>query len=57
MSVPLSQLGMDSLVVMGMRNRWRQAFVFDITVLELLGMGNLYALGRHAADGLKKLLD
>lgn len=56
-SVPLSQLGMDSLVGVEMRSWWRQAFGFDITVLELLGSGNLDALGSHAAEGLLKLLD
>ncbi|KKY39789.1 putative polyketide synthase [Diaporthe ampelina] len=57
MSVPLSQLGMDSLVGVEMRSWWRQAFGFDITVLELLGSGNLSALGSHAAEGLFKVLD
>lgn len=56
-SVPLSQLGMDSLVGVEMRSWWRQAFGFDITVLELLGSGNLAALGSHAAEGLMKVLD
>lgn len=54
-TVPLSQLGMDSLVGVEMRSWWRQAFGFDISVLELLGMGNLDGLGRHAADGLLKV--
>jgi NAD(P)-dependent dehydrogenase (short-subunit alcohol dehydrogenase family) len=53
--VPLSQLGMDSLVGVEMRSWWRQEFGFDITVLEMMGMGNLDALGRHAAEGLLKL--
>lgn len=56
-SVPLSQLGMDSLVGVEMRSWWRQAFGFDITVLELLGSGNLGALGSLAAEGLLKLLN
>lgn len=56
-SVPLSQLGMDSLVGVEMRSWWRQAFGFDITVLELIGSGNLAALGSHAAEGLMKVLD
>lgn len=56
MAVPLSQLGMDSLVGVEMRNWWRRAFGFDISVLELLGIGNLDALGRHAAEGLGKVL-
>ncbi|KAJ5382382.1 hypothetical protein N7517_000293 [Penicillium concentricum] len=35
---------MDSLVGVEMRSWWRQAFGFDIRVLELLGMGNLDGL-------------
>lgn len=57
-TVPLARLGLDSLVAVEMRSWWRQAFAFDISVLELLGMGNLDSLGRFAADGLlKKLSD
>ncbi|KAL4744332.1 hypothetical protein BDW72DRAFT_212821 [Aspergillus terricola var. indicus] len=55
-SVSLAQLGMDSLVGVEMRGWWRQTFGFDISVLELLGMGNLDGLGRHAAEGVMKLL-
>jgi NAD(P)-dependent dehydrogenase (short-subunit alcohol dehydrogenase family)/aryl carrier-like protein len=55
-SVSLAQLGMDSLVGVEMRSWWRQAFGFDISVLELLGMGNLDGLGRHAAEGVLKTL-
>lgn len=55
-SVPLSQLGMDSLVGVEMRSWWRQAFGFDISMLELLGMGTLDGLGKHAAKGLLKAL-
>ncbi|KAL6230629.1 polyketide synthase dehydratase-domain-containing protein [Aspergillus navahoensis] len=55
-SVSLAPLGMDSLVGVEMRGWWRQTFGFDISVLELLGMGNLDGLGRHAAEGVMKLL-
>lgn len=55
-SASLSQLGMDSLVGVEMRSWWRQAFGFDISVLELLGMGNLDGLGKHAAEGFLKTL-
>jgi NAD(P)-dependent dehydrogenase (short-subunit alcohol dehydrogenase family)/aryl carrier-like protein len=54
-SVSLTQLGMDSLVGVEMRSWWRQAFGFDISVLELLGMGNLDGLGTHATEGLLEL--
>ncbi|KAF3480301.1 polyketide synthase [Arthroderma uncinatum] len=55
-SASLAQLGMDSLVGVEMRSWWRQAFGFDISVLELLGTGNLNGLGRHAAEGILKTL-
>ncbi|RYP17489.1 hypothetical protein DL765_004453 [Monosporascus sp. GIB2] len=56
MSVPLPQLEMDSLEGLEMRNWWCQAFGFDITVLEQLGIGNLDLLGKHAAEGLERVL-
>ena len=52
----LSDLGMDSLVAIEVRAWWRQTFEFDITVLEMLQMGTLDALGKHAADKLSKTL-
>lgn len=51
-SLSLASLGMDSLVGIELRSWWKQAFGFDIGVLEMLGMGNLEALGQHAAEGL-----
>ncbi|KAJ3955154.1 hypothetical protein N0V92_008317 [Colletotrichum tropicale] len=55
-SASLADLGMDSLVAIEMRSWWRATFGFNISMLELLGMGNLDALGEHAADGLLKAL-
>lgn len=55
-SIPLARLGLDSLVAIEMRSWWRQVFNFDISVLELLSMGNLNTLGRHAAKRLLKKL-
>ncbi|KAJ5263648.1 Acyl transferase/acyl hydrolase/lysophospholipase [Penicillium angulare] len=52
----LGELGMDSLVAIEVRQWWRQNFEFDISVLEMLGMGSLDALGEHAAKGMLKLL-
>ena len=52
---PLVDLGLDSLVAIELRAWWKQAFSFDITVLEMLGMGSLDALGQFAADGLLKI--
>ena len=51
---PLVDLGLDSLVALELRAWWKQVFSFDITVLEMLGMGSLDALGQHAADELLK---
>jgi acyl carrier protein len=51
-TMPLSDLGMDSLVAIEMRSGWRTSFGFDMTMLEMLGMGTLEALGQHAAKGL-----
>ncbi|KAI1388535.1 putative polyketide synthase [Hypoxylon trugodes] len=49
-SWPLVDLGLDSLVALELRAWWKQVFSFDITVMEMLGMGSLEALGQHAAD-------
>ncbi|KAL7916704.1 polyketide synthase [Trichoderma velutinum] len=54
-STSLAALGLDSLVGVEMRSWWRQTIGFDITVLEMLGMGTLEGLGKHAAQGLLKL--
>lgn len=51
-SLSLADLGMDSLVGIELRSWWKQAFGFDISVLEMLGMGTLEALGQHAAERL-----
>lgn len=51
-TMPLSELGMDSLVAIQMRNWWKQTLEFDISVLEMLALGTLDALGKHAVDGL-----
>lgn len=51
-ALPLIDLGLDSLVAIELRGWWKQVLKFDISVLEMLGMGSLEALGQHAADGL-----
>jgi NADP-dependent 3-hydroxy acid dehydrogenase YdfG/acyl carrier protein len=51
-SLSLTELGMDSLIAVEMRAWWKQTFGFDISVLEMLGMGTLEALGKRATDGL-----
>ncbi|KAI1379651.1 fatty acid synthase S-acetyltransferase [Hypoxylon crocopeplum] len=55
-SWPLVDLGLDSLVALELRTWWKQVFSFDISVLEMLGMGSLDALGQHAAEGLLRVL-
>jgi aryl carrier-like protein len=51
-SSSLSDLGLDSLVGIELRAWWKQVFGFDTSVLEMLGMATLEALGQHAAKGL-----
>ncbi|KAK8124385.1 fatty acid synthase S-acetyltransferase [Apiospora kogelbergensis] len=53
-TLPVQQLGLDSLVGIELRNWWRQTFRFDVSVLQLLGFGTLEELGRQAAVGLLK---
>ncbi|KAI4217434.1 MAG: hypothetical protein LQ351_000029 [Letrouitia transgressa] len=51
-TLPVDQLGLDSLVGIEMRTWWRQTFGSDISVLQLLGLGTLEGLGQHAVDQL-----
>ena len=53
-SLSLVDLGLDSLVGIELRSWWKSVFEFDISVLEMLGLGTLEALGQHAATGLMK---
>ncbi|KAF1950142.1 fatty acid synthase S-acetyltransferase [Byssothecium circinans] len=53
----LVDLGMDSLVGIEMRSWWRGVFGFDVSVLEMLGMGSLEALGKLAAEGLGRVVE
>ncbi|KAJ5297689.1 Acyl transferase/acyl hydrolase/lysophospholipase [Penicillium antarcticum] len=54
-SCSLSDLGMDSLVAIEVRQWWRATFEFDISVLEMMSLNTLDALGKHAAKGLLTL--
>ncbi|KAI8272976.1 Highly reducing polyketide synthase FUM1 [Colletotrichum sp. SAR 10_98] len=53
-NMSLQDAGLDSLVAVEMRSWWKGVFGFDISVLEMLGMGSLLALGEKAVNGLKK---
>lgn len=53
-ALSLVDLGLDSLVAIELRAWWKQVFSINITVLEMMGMGSVDALGQHAADELIK---
>ncbi|KAK2012837.1 KR domain-containing protein [Colletotrichum eremochloae] len=53
-SMSLQDAGLDSLVAVEMRSWWKGTFGFDISVLEMLGMGSVAALGERAVRGLKE---
>lgn len=50
----LSALGMDSLVAIEIRNWWRQSFGLEISVLEIINIGSIEQLGKHASEGLQR---
>ncbi|KAF9872330.1 polyketide synthase [Colletotrichum karsti] len=52
-NMSLQDAGLDSLVAVEMRSWWKGVFGFDISVLEMLGMGSLLALGERAVKGLR----
>ncbi len=56
-SSSLGDAGLDSLVAIEMRSWWKTTFGFDISVLEMLNMESLEALGKHAANGLMAKMD
>ncbi|KFA77973.1 hypothetical protein S40288_07716 [Stachybotrys chartarum IBT 40288] len=53
----LAELGLDSLIAVEMRAWFKQAFALDISVLEMLAMGTLEALGKKIAGKLAELHD
>lgn len=48
----LEDIGLDSMIAIEMRSWWKQAFGLNISVLEMLGMGTLEALGERVAKEL-----
>jgi acyl carrier protein len=48
----LAELGLDSLIAVEMRSWFKQVFALDISVLEMLAMGTLEALGNKVASKL-----
>ncbi|KAI4122746.1 MAG: hypothetical protein LQ338_005639 [Usnochroma carphineum] len=54
LKVPLSALGVDSLVSIELRNWFRQKVGVEFTVLEVVNGGSLMALGEQAAGKLKE---
>ncbi|KAH8596055.1 putative polyketide synthase [Bisporella sp. PMI_857] len=53
LSLSLSAAGVDSLVVIEIRNWWKQNLGTNVSVLELLGGGSVEQLGTMAAQRLK----
>jgi hypothetical protein len=43
---------LDSLVAIELESWWKEVFGFDISTLEMFGMGSLLALGRKYVEGL-----
>ena len=56
-SLSLQEFGLDSLVALELRSWWKQTLGFDISVLEMLGMGSIEMLGERAAKGLAAKLE
>jgi len=49
----LTDMGVDSLVSIEIRNWWRMGLGLDISVLEIMGAGSIERLGALAVDGLQ----
>lgn len=54
-SSTLADAGLDSMIAVEMRAWWKLAFGLSISVLDMLAMGTLEALGKRAADELADL--
>ncbi|KAL8901144.1 MAG: hypothetical protein Q9207_005347 [Kuettlingeria erythrocarpa] len=53
-SLSLAAIGLDSLMAIELRRWWKQALRLEISVLEIMGIGTIEALGRTAAERLAK---
>ncbi|KAK3317264.1 putative polyketide synthase [Cercophora scortea] len=54
-SMPLVDLGLDSLVALELRAWIKQVFAFDLPMLEMMSMGSLDILGQHAANEVYRI--
>jgi aryl carrier-like protein len=53
----LTELGLDSMVAVEMRSWWKMVFGLNITVLDMMAMGTLEALGKRVAEELAAMYD
>lgn len=51
------ELGLDSLVAIELRAWWKATLQFDVSVLEMLGMPSLLAMGQRAVEGLRRIVE
>ncbi|RFU76193.1 polyketide synthase [Trichoderma arundinaceum] len=54
LSLNLTQLGVDSLVAIEIRNWWRRTIGVNVSVLEFMGAGSIANLGKLAAKAIKE---
>ncbi|KAJ9252219.1 hypothetical protein DTO207G8_4834 [Paecilomyces variotii] len=54
-SLPLLDLGLDSLVALELRAWIKQVLAFDLPVLEMMSIGSLDILGQHAANEMFRI--
>ncbi|RYP70869.1 hypothetical protein DL769_004844 [Monosporascus sp. CRB-8-3] len=56
-SLGLAEVGLDSMIAVELREWWKLEFGLTISVLEMLAMGTLGALGERAAKELVSMFD
>jgi len=52
LEMSMTQMGMDSLMVIELRRWWKHKFGLSISAMEIMASGNLVALGKLAATNL-----